>query len=361
MAAADSTAVPRRRDRRDSASDGRVPDTLDLAEHGRLALGGMLGSLDPAIDYECYFLTFFDVHPAYMVHWSSMVSGVMPKYVEALPLLRSDDRQPRRRWNQDGFMEAMLKNMAEDGLVYDRPARPPLEHRRPIRREGLGRGLRQHGGQRPALAGLTYWHQWTGEAKWKELAKKTAERMLESGHRPGRHGLLSQSRPGERFQLSAQSGWTNTDPPKGPSEGVEGRNAGLPLAAAARVRPLLCPDWRRAVPGTLAEVRQPGDAGKVLGGRSRHTPGSGAERGHFQGHFHGNLAAVRGLLDYALVANDSRLMLFARDAYDWARQKGIPRLGLFPARQHRRLHDRRHGRSGGGADRRRRGRLLGRR
>ncbi len=67
---------------------GRVPDTLDLAEHGRLALGGMLGSLDPAVDYEAVFLALFDVHPAYMLHWSSMVSGVMPKYVEALPLLR---------------------------------------------------------------------------------------------------------------------------------------------------------------------------------------------------------------------------------------------------------------------------------
>jgi hypothetical protein len=52
------------------------PDTLDLAEHGRLALGGILGSLNPALDYECAFLSLFDVHPAYMLHWSSMVSGV---------------------------------------------------------------------------------------------------------------------------------------------------------------------------------------------------------------------------------------------------------------------------------------------
>jgi hypothetical protein len=73
---------------RDGQRQAEVPDTLDLAEHGRLAINGMLGSLNPALDYECAFLNILDVHPAYMLHWSSMVSGVMPKYLEALPLLR---------------------------------------------------------------------------------------------------------------------------------------------------------------------------------------------------------------------------------------------------------------------------------
>ena len=39
---------------------------------------------------------------------------------------------------------------------------------------------------------------------------------------------------------------------------------------------------------------------------------------------------MRGLLDYALVADDCAAKLFVRDAYDWARQHGIHRLGLFP-------------------------------
>ena len=39
---------------------------------------------------------------------------------------------------------------------------------------------------------------------------------------------------------------------------------------------------------------------------------------------------MRRTLDYALAANDSRLALFVRDAYDWARQQGIHCLGLFP-------------------------------
>lgn len=55
-----------------------VPDTLDLADHGRMAINGVIGSLDPQFDCECTFLNILDMHPAYMLHWGSMVSGVMP-------------------------------------------------------------------------------------------------------------------------------------------------------------------------------------------------------------------------------------------------------------------------------------------
>ncbi|MCX5757696.1 MAG: hypothetical protein NTU83_04170, partial [Candidatus Hydrogenedentes bacterium] len=82
--------------------------------------------MDPALDYECAFLNILDTHPAYMLHWASMVSGVMPKYVEALPLLRQMSGSEQGRDIEEGFMAAMLKNAAEDGLIYDRalPTRP---------------------------------------------------------------------------------------------------------------------------------------------------------------------------------------------------------------------------------------------
>ena len=80
-------------------------------------MNGILGSLDPAVDYEAIFLTMFDAHPSYMLHWSGMVSGVMPKYVEALPLLRLMSGSSEWMDLQNGFMDAMLRNMADDGLV----------------------------------------------------------------------------------------------------------------------------------------------------------------------------------------------------------------------------------------------------
>ena len=103
-----------------------IPDTLDLAERGRLAINGMLGSLDPDCDFEPYFLTYFDVHPAYMIHWSSMPSGVLPKYVEAMPLLRLMSGSSQDRDIEEGMLASVATNISEDGLIYDRatPKRP---------------------------------------------------------------------------------------------------------------------------------------------------------------------------------------------------------------------------------------------
>ncbi len=201
----------------------RVPDTLELAERGRLALGGVLGSLDTAVGYECVFLAFFDVHPAYMVHWSSMVSGVMPKYVEALPLLRLMSGSREGMELQNGFMEAMLKNMADDGLVYDRagPQRPW--------NTGVGYGVKHWdedysclAGDGRLLAGLTYWHQWTGEPKWRELAKKTAERMLELAVVRNEIAYYPNPGLGNDFSYPRKTGWTHTNPPEKSNEGFEG-------------------------------------------------------------------------------------------------------------------------------------------
>src|SRR5215469_8069586 len=89
----------------------RVPATLDLAERAGLAINGLLGSLDPDADYEPYFLAFFMANPPYLLHWSSMYSGVLPKYLEALPLLRVASG------NQDGsdvehaMLQAVLRNI----------------------------------------------------------------------------------------------------------------------------------------------------------------------------------------------------------------------------------------------------------
>ena len=55
----------------------------------------------------------------------------------------------------------------------------------------------------------------------------------------------------------------------------------------------------------------------------------GAEHAHWQGHWHGHINVLRAILDYAVVTNNSRLKLFARDGYEWARQKKLGCIGFF--------------------------------
>ncbi|MBC8232517.1 hypothetical protein H8E77_23465 [bacterium] len=103
-----------------------IPDTLDLVERGRLAINGMLGSLGPDCDFEPYFLTYFDIHPAFMIHFSSMPSGALPNYVEAMPLLRLMSGSNQNRDIEEGMLASIVTNISDDGLIYDRatPKRP---------------------------------------------------------------------------------------------------------------------------------------------------------------------------------------------------------------------------------------------
>jgi hypothetical protein len=55
----------------------------------------------------------------------------------------------------------------------------------------------------------------------------------------------------------------------------------------------------------------------------------GDEHGQFMGHIHGYTACLMGLLRYAEVTHDARLMEFVREGYEYLRNFGIARIGLF--------------------------------
>ncbi|MFH1568094.1 MAG: hypothetical protein ABIL09_08860 [Gemmatimonadota bacterium] len=310
---------------------GQVPATLDLADHGRMALNGLLGSLDPAADYECTFLNILDVHPAYMLHWSSMVSGVMPKYVEALPLLRLMSGSPQDPDLESGFVQAMVRNAEEDGLIYDRalPARPwnvGVFYGRPDWNEDYA----NMAGNGRYLAGLLYWHQYTGDPVWLHRARHTAERMLELAIVDGDRAWYPNPGLGNDFSYPRQSGWTTAKPPEKATEGFEGG------AMFYLFQPLR--GWARYFAATgderfLALSRRfvrTGLQEQFWRGAGDMHPVASAERGRFSIHFHASMAAIRGVLDYALVAGDHRAREFALNAYLYARQMGLSRLGLFP-------------------------------
>jgi hypothetical protein len=56
----------------------------------------------------------------------------------------------------------------------------------------------------------------------------------------------------------------------------------------------------------------------------------GHEHGIWAGHFHGNVMALRGLLDLAVAAGDQKLKDIVREAYEHGRRAGLARVGWFP-------------------------------
>ncbi len=310
---------------------GQLPDTLDLAERGRIAINGLLGSLDPAIDFECAFLNILDVHPPYMLHWSSMVSGVMPKYLEALPLLRQMSGSQQDRDLENGFLEAMLSNASQDGLIYDRssPKRPwnvGVYYGQPDWDEDYA----NMAGNGRYLTGLLYFHQMTGDKVWLARARKTAERMRELAVVEGDWAWYPNPGLGNDFSYPRVSGWTTRKPPQSSTEGFEGG------AMFYHFQPLR--GWSRYYTATgderFLELSRKflnfGLQEKFWGGAADMSPVASSERGHFRIHFHATMAAIRGVLDSALAANDYRAKEFAHNAYNYARQSGLSRLGIFP-------------------------------
>ena len=308
----------------------QAPDTLDLAHHGALAINGMLGSLDPKVDYETVFLNILDVHPAYMLHWSSMVSGVMPKYVEALPMLRQMSGSRQDLDLEKGFMEAMTRNASQDGLIYDRAlASRPWNVGVNYGRKDWNEDYANMAGNGRYLAGLTFMYQATGDEVWKQRARQTAERMLELAVVEGDRAWYPNPGLGNDFSYPRVSGWTTRQCPIDPREGAEGATMFYlyqPLRGFTRYYVLTGDERFLAISRKFLKT---GQAARFWQGMDNMDPQASFERGHFRGHLHGNLAAVRGVLDYALVANDPQLKEWVRDCYEFVRQMGISRLGII--------------------------------
>jgi hypothetical protein len=323
--------TPARRDGAETAGPRQTPATLDLVEHARLAINGVLGSLNPERGYENYFLTFFDVRPAYMIHFGSQVSGVLPKYLEAMPLLRVMSGSTQGQDLEDAMLRSVLDNTAEDGLIYDRATSD-----RPWN-TGVGYGISgwnedyaNLAGNGRLLTGLLYYYQATGDDVWKQEAQRTAERMLELAVFKDEYAYYPNVGLGNDFSYPRISGWTHTDEPKVDFEGAEGMTT-FYLSQPIR--------------GFVRWYQQSGDERfldisrrltnfcmrrRFWGAPNDLEPLAGAERGHFWGQFHGKVATLRAFLDYALAADDYRVMEFVQDGYEYARHQGIHRLGVFP-------------------------------
>ena len=306
-----------------------VPASLDLVERARLGLNALTGSVNPALDYEPYFMALLHARPAYMVHWSSMVSGVLPKYVETLALLRCMSGSTEHLATETGLLQAVLDNIAADGLIYDR--------RRPDRpwNVGIGYGRKSWdedysclAGDGRLLCGLDFYAQATGDDLWVRQMQRTAERMLALAIVKDDYAYYPNVGCGNDFSYPRESGWVHTHEPASAQDGAEGATTfylGLPIRGLIRWYQRSGDERFLQVCRQFANfITQP----RYWGGVVEQEPAFGAERGHFWGHMHGTLAALRSILEYALVANDFRLKTFVRDGYEWAWHHLSPRLGI---------------------------------
>jgi len=304
----------------------RIPDNLDLVGRAQLGLHGIIGTCDPDIYYEPYFLTYYQARPAYFLHWSTQQAGVQPKYLEAMALLKCMTGSPDTD-HEKGFIKALMDNAEEDGFIYDRkdPKRPW--------NVGVGYGVKSWDEDYANVAGngrwanaLYYMYQLTSDDEYKTALKRCAEKLLDIAVIKDDYAYYPDSKCGNDFSW-IKSGWPHTDEPKGPREGGECvTNFYQTQAVRGLMKWYLVSGDERMLDLSKRLVHfimSP----RFYGAHTELDPDYGALRAHWWGHTHGNLAAFRGIMDYACHAEDIKALEFVRDTYDWARQNICPQLG----------------------------------
>lgn len=292
-----------------------VPDTLDLAERGKLAIHGMTAPTDEENDYEIYFIGQFNYNPPMMFHSAS--DHVVAKFCEAVPLLRlmtgsTLDRHVEQRWLEvflQGRLPSGILATALDGRPWGRPG--------PLAVGGGWRGIPE-GDQMVdinfngnALAAVAVYSMLGDKDLWDPVAQGIVQGLQSLMIDRGDSAYMPKTNyePGEV-----------ADPSDVPPGTVTASYAGWPAHGLLHYSMISGNEQALDMAGKLlryvlyhADYFEPD--GRWLGD---------------DGHFHGHTLAVRGALRYALLAGDREMLDFVTRSYNYARSVGEPLLGFFP-------------------------------
>ena len=297
--------------------ESEMPDTLDLAERGALAIRGMTNVADPADDYLVFFLgDFVDWVPGRAFlrhHWPADVEGAQPKFMEALPLLRIMSGSDFNRELDDRMMDALLHMTAPDGLTYFPMDDRPWRKHHPTLAAGVPHACAFTEGR--MILALNMWQQHDGNALWDELARKKIDKLRSLA--ATEDGCLYWPEPvvypGASYFPLGTTSLTGSMPRR-----WNALDAAMVAHGSAQYYDIT--GNRSALELAQGLVRYYRRHGQVY-----------ADNGRFVlSHFHISTAGLIGALQTGFAAEDEELIEFARGGYDFAREMGEPLVGFFP-------------------------------
>ena len=292
-----------------SPSDARyekmVPDTLDLAERGALALHVLTSIPEERFKYDTPEMCFLNVHPAWMSY--TMSGRCQQKPVEAIPMLRVMSGSTKDSGIDKKVLQSVLGQIEDDGLWWISRAGRPWRNKNEadfVMTAPSGR----------LMNALLTWHEYDGNDQWLEVVRKMCEGWEEIVMYKDDYAYT-----GPVGMYYRSGGWKSEDEsPFAP------QFLGVLLRGVARYY---------AVTGDVK-------AGEFAEKLSRYVtkleywgtgePASG-EQGHARGHFHTLTFNIMGLTEYAIATNDIALKKRVKGFYEHMRDYGISRIGWFPA------------------------------
>ena len=310
----------------------QVPDTLDLAERARLAIGGLTGSVDPGHGYVQYFMGRLAADPPYLIHMDYGDIICTAKWLESLPMMRVMTGSDHNLQVEQKMRQDLVGRLGEDGLVYiskDEIARTSWLSKRgdyPMAEEDLTALI--HDGR--AMLAMMAFYERDRDPVWLERIGRMADSLVRIAVHKDDYAFYPEGKIGMEFSYLKQSGYHYTEEPASETEGAESsvlNYQGNQIRALARWYMMSGDERALELARKLVNfVTKP----KLWNADHEHERIAGSERGRFRHtHIHARHTTTRGILEYARATNDQFLKEFVRDAYEYSRNWGIGRIGFF--------------------------------
>ncbi len=306
-----------------------VPDTLDLAERADLALHGIANTIDPEDEYNMWFEVFWWSNPPYMLHSGCDVECA-PKFLDALHQLRiASGSEAYLDVEREVRKSCMSYLDPHDGLFYSKYE----PQKRPWGMGGYGTEVKPEDYALPGTSGIML----TALVPGHDLGIMQCEKQIRGIVRGlerisivnDGYAYYPVGTSGHPF-CCPRSGWGTMDEPADDHEGGEGAVTfyfGYPIRGLAMWAASSGDERALDLAGKFARFVMK----KKFWGHPADPPMvPGNELGHVDSHLHARAMALRGLLEYGIVAGDPHVLDFVRTAYEQMRHYGIHEIGFHP-------------------------------
>lgn len=323
-----------------------VPDTLDIAERIELAVNGVTGPTDPDLDYRIYFWANFFHEPPVMTHDFS--DWCQPKFMEALPLLRTASGSMLNHQVDEAWKEALLKSIGPDGLFYipletGSWYRINLHAAHPVfRADGTTTTVSDESVTQVAssftsgrlISTMTIYYLRDGNPVWKDIIETMVDRLAELAIYRSDYCFY----PVGFFEPHAK---IDPDYDASPADNIVDFGGARLVEAFSRYYRVTGYEAAIGLAEKLATAVRYHSVifdkdGLFINRRAYTQEGQAAapevpvDEIDYGGHFHSHTIALLNLLEYAIAVKDQEMLAFVRKSYEWAREQGSNLTGYFP-------------------------------
>lgn len=286
----------------------QVPDTLDLAERGRLAVAGLLNFLDSERNYEQYQLAFFNVQPPYMAHYGMEASN-QGKLAEGIVKMRHISGSTEYLDKQAAMFRGAVKRVNKQGLFYNDLSKGPWA------KQILSSDQLPVNTSRMIIAMMAL-DQEEPCPELQALIREMADGVCSVAKYENDYAWFTRVPPETNPDAIGVLGyWQDLFYHAGPMRSLtrvyEATGDEQYLKLAEQLRRFLMHDKKYWAPSAFPREVVP------------------EEHAIFSGHHHTYSSVLMALLELARVTNNPQDMEFVREGYQYIRLYGIARIGLF--------------------------------